>query len=138
MIDTSRIQLKSLMNFMKALGYEYSAHPTEKFFYTNDPNLKEIANISFNTAVKLHNGYYTEWNVIEWASKGNLHSAGFGFKSPFNKFGRYKIHVALNSRIIHRVKLQYSKKKRVITTQSNMIKFICQTYVKEFLGEDYV
>lgn len=138
MIDTSRIQLKSLMNFMKALGYEYSAHPTEKFFYTNDPNLKEIANISFNTAVKLHNGYFVEWNVMELMKMPLSPSAGFRFKSPFNKFGRYKIHVALNSRIIHRVKLQYSKKKRVITTQSNMIKFICQTYVKEFLGDDYV
>jgi hypothetical protein len=125
MIDTSRIQLKSLMNFMKALGYEYSAHPTEKFFYTNDPNLKEIANISFNTAVKLHNGAYIDWCREE-------------FGRPFNKFTPYQLHVALASKIIYCVKLQYSKKKRIIMTQSCMVKFISERYVKEFLGEDCV
>lgn len=125
MIDTSRIQLKSLMNFMKALGYEYSAHPTEKFFYTNHSDLKEIANVSFNTAVKLHNGYYIDW-------------CDGGFNGPFVKFTPYQLHVALASKIVCKVKLQYSKKKRVILTQSHMIRFRYPDYVKEFLGEDYV
>ena len=119
MIDTSRIQLKSLMNFMKALGYEYSAHPTEKFFYTNDPNLKEIANISFNTAVKLHNGSCGVYKIL-------------------GKFTPYQLNVAFSSKIVYKVKLQYSKKKRVILTQSHMVRFFFEDYVKEFLGEDYV
>lgn len=128
MIDTSRIQLKSLMNFMKALGYEYSAHPTEKFFYTNDPNLKEIANISFNTAVKLHNasGGVRDWSGFKY------------FKYPFNKFTPYQLHVAFASKIVYNVKLQFSKKKRIIVTQSQMVRFKFDEYVKEFLGEDYV
>jgi len=126
MIDTSRIQLKSLMNFMKALGYEYSAHPTEKFFYTNHPNLKEIANISFNTAVKLHNGTLRDWSGHKY------------FKYPFNKFTPYQLHVAFASKIVYNVKLQYSKKNRIILTQSHVVKFKFEDYVKEFLGDDYV
>jgi len=107
--NTARIQIQSVINFMQELGFTF--YPNEKVFEsvayeTNKANKV----ISFNTAIRLHNGYYTEWH-------------GKYFNPPFDTIPAEWFAAAKRAKIVHNAKLQYSKKKNAIITQNQLVKF---------------
>ena len=117
--NTARIQIQSVINFLQELGYTF--YPNEKVFEsvayeTNKANKV----ISFATAVRLHNGYYTEWH-------------GKYFNPPFNTIPAEWFAAAQEAKIVHNAKLQYSKKKNAIITQNHMVKFCNQENVALFI-----
>lgn len=114
--DTQHLQMKSLYKFMEALGYSYGEWG---FFHWK---YKSIHKVSFNTAIKLHNGYYTEWH-------------GKYFNPPFDKISSYEFTVANASKIVKTVKLQYSKKKKEIKVMSHVVSFVKPEYYDLFLGD---
>lgn len=123
--NTKSIQLDSLDIFMKALGYtrEWDEDEPQNFYSLWAPAWKAVRIISFNTAVKLYNGHYIEWH-------------GKKFNPPFNFINAYEYNAANSLKIIKVVKLQYSKKKKEIKVQSDVVTFVKPEYYDLFLGED--
>ena len=120
-VNTARIQIQSVVNFLQELGYTF--YPNEKVFesvaYETNKARKVI---SFATAVKAHNGHYTE-----------THGRGF---EPCTVFWGVPYEwwcAAQRAKIVHNAKLQYSKKKNAIITQNHMVRFVEPENVSLFI-----
>lgn len=121
MVDTKNLQLKSLTEFAKGLGYTRVGYNQ---FTSYDFDNKKRRNISFATMVKLHNNHFQDWH------------GGNYFKAPFN-FSTYKIRKARAGKIVHKVSLQMSKKTGYIRVSSNIVSFTHQEY-EGFLDLKYL
>lgn len=121
--DTTDLQVRSLENFAYCLGYVLTNHPYEvNYFYSNKKYNKERLVVSVASMIKLHNGYYTDWHGNE-------------FREPF-KFNREQIYAAWQSKLVAKVKLQYSKKKHKFVTQnklSHLVEFTKEIYQEVLL-----
>ena len=114
-IDTYKLQFKSLTEFMRALNYEYEGRLFgSPHFVSDDYENKARKSISVRTATLLHNGAYTD-------------SHGRGFDYPFD-FSHYKIRKAKAAKIVHIVNIQLNKKTGHIRTTSNLVNFIDPAY----------
>jgi len=122
--STKDIQLESLDNFMEALGYgrEWSFQEGDESYFSLWGGNKHCKILSFNTAVKLHNGFYTEWHQKY-------------FNPPFDTINIYEYNKAQYAKIVKVVKLQYSKKKKEIKVQSDIVTFVKPEYYDLFLGD---
>ena len=120
MVDSKQVQMKSLTEFAKGLGYYLDLG---KHFYSADFDNKKRRNISFATMIKLHNNYYhdTHQNYFKW---------------PFN-FSTYKIRKAKAAKIINICHLQMNKKTGYIRATSNIVSFTFQEY-EAFLDMKYL
>lgn len=121
MIDSKQVQMKSLTEFAKGLGYHLDLG---KHFYSVEFDNKKRRNISFSTMVKLHNNHFQDWY------------GGDRFKAPFN-FSTYKIRNARAGKIVNKVSLQLSKKTGYIRAASNLVSF-CFTEYEGFLDLKYL
>lgn len=114
-IDTYKLQFKSLTEFMRGLDYTYEGRMFgSPHFVSCDYENKARKSISVRTAVKLHNGFYSD-------------SHGRGFDYPFN-FSPYKIRKAKAGKIVSIVSIQLSKKTGFMKVGSNIVKFIDKQY----------
>lgn len=114
MIDTTNLQLKSLTAFAEGLGYYYHK-VTSKYFSSTDHDNKGRSIISFQTMVKIHNGWYSD----------NRHTNYMRY--PFN-FSTYKIRKAQAAKIVKVVNLQVNKKTKYVRASSNIVSFSHQEY----------
>ncbi len=124
MIDTTKLQLKSLTEFAKGLGYDFF-YPMSKSFFSNDfygNKGKEV--ISFQTMAKLHNNHYEVLDHRDY------------FEKPFN-FSTYKIRKARAGKIIHCVSLQMDKRTGYIKASSHIVSFTFIEY-EGFLDLKYL
>lgn len=121
MMDSKKVQMKSLIEFAKGLGYQRNIAGS---FWSSDYDNKKRRNISFQEMVKLHNNYYQDWH------------GGDRFKAPFN-FSTYKIRKARAGKIVHKVSLTMSKKTKYIRAASNIVSFTHQEY-EGFLDLKYL
>lgn len=121
MIDSKKVQMKSLTEFAKGLGYQRSISGS---FYSYDYDNKKRRNISFTTMCQLHNNHFQDWH------------GGDRFKAPFN-FSTYKIRKARAGKIVHKVSLQMSKKTGYIRAASSIVSFTFQEY-EGFLDLKYL
>ena len=121
MMDSKKVQMKSLTEFAKGLGYHLDIGG---YFHSWDYDNKKRRNISFLTMVKLHNNHFQDWH------------GGDRFKAPFN-FSTYKIRKARAGKIVHKVSLQMSKKTGYIRVSSNIVSFTQQEY-EGFLDLKYL
>ena len=114
-IDTYKLQFKSLTEFMQGLGYAYEGRLFgSPHFVSYDYENKARKSISLRTATLLHNGAYTDWH-------------GKDFKAPFN-FSQYKIRKAKAAKIVNIVNIQLNKKTGHIRTTSNLVNFVDEAY----------
>lgn len=114
-IDTYKLQFKSLTEFMQGLGYRYEGRVFgSPHFVSDDYENKARKSISVRTATLLHNGAYTD-------------SHGRGFDYPFD-FSHYKIRKAKAAKIVHIVNIQLNKKTGHIRTTSNLVSFVDKAY----------
>lgn len=114
-IDTYNLQFKSLSEFMKSLGYCYEGRLFgSTHFVSYDYENKARKSISVQTAVKLHNGAYTDWH-------------GHYYNPPFD-FSPYKVRKARASKIVNIVNIQLNKKTGHIRTTSNLVSFVDKAY----------
>ncbi len=123
MVDSKQVQIKSLSEFARGLGYSFDRWNIGNFI-SEDYDNKKRRNISFITMVKLHNNYYQDWH------------GGDYFKVPFN-FSTYKIRKARAGKIVHKVSLTMSKKTGYIRASSNIVSFTHQEY-EGFLDLKYL
>jgi hypothetical protein len=120
-LDTKYIQLKSVVAYMECLGYLYSG----KYFYQMNLNFTNSAfnTISFRNAVLLHN-------------QALYDNHGKHLRFPWYELGldKYKLNKAKACRIVQNAKLQ-SKKNGDIVVQSNLVKFVDESYYDLFLNQ---
>ena len=110
-VNTTQIQIDSVINFLSELGYTF--YPNEKVFesvaYETNKARKVI---SFTTAVKAHNGHYTE-----------THGRGFEPECLFGNIPYEWWQAAQRAKIVHKVYLQNSKKLGWIVCQKHWVRF---------------
>lgn len=123
MMDSKKVQLKSLTEFAKGLGYSFEQYSTGNFISEEWDNRKRKF-VSFQTMTKLHNNHYQDWH------------GGDRFKAPFN-FSTYKIRKARAGKVVHKVSLTMSKKTGYIRASSNIVSFTHQEY-EGFLDLKYL
>lgn len=133
---TFDLQMISLCNFMKVLGYNIIRQYNGGVFFDNPDNRHQPI-VSFRTAVEMHNGNITKsfWCNMSYTAGtseawwNNLANQSRVVTDPLS------IYVAYMSRVVDRVKLQLNKKTGVVKAQSNVIKWASPaaeaTYSKE-------
>lgn len=127
-IDTRKLQLFALKEFMTQLGYEYSeykAHPARfesKKFSNKGRNV-----ISFKRAVGLYNGNSVKYIFGKPPSQLSIWS-----------FDDFSIAKAKASRILRSLKLQYCKQTKVVVVQDHRVQFCLESYKQLFLGNKYL
>lgn len=133
---TFDLQMISLCNFMKVLGYNIIRQYDGGVFFENPDNRHQPI-VSFRTAVEMHNGKITK---SRWCSMNYTASASDLWWDRFVGLSRVNtdplsIYVAYKSKVVDRVKLQLNKKTGVVKAQSNVIKWASPaaeaTYSKE-------
>jgi len=107
-IDSGKLQLESVIRYMKILGYVYLA-PTYSFSSGLWMN-RGRAYVSPKRAIDLHNGVHTEWH-------------GRYFDYPFDDIPPEMFTAAQQAKIVYVAKLQHSRKKGIIV-QNHNVKFI--------------
>ena len=108
-INTSKIQLASLKNFMSALCYQYYA--IDKVFISDLWINRSRVNVGFGTAVLAHNNQFTDW-----------HGVGFHRNSVFGSIPVEVWKEAQADKVVHTVYLQKSYKRGILCTK-HLVKF---------------
>ncbi|UZS00885.1 hypothetical protein [Pseudomonas phage vB_PsaM_M1] len=109
-VDTSKLQLASLKNYMAVLGYQYYA--IDKVFISDMWANRSRVNVGLNTAVLAHNGMFTE-----------THGRGFEPDTVFGDIPYTVWQEAQTDKVVHAVYLQKSYKKGILCTK-HLVKFV--------------
>lgn len=100
-LDTTAIQVRSLLNFMLALGYNVDNTSKSGRFVTELAVFQGNRYLSFDTAVKLHNA--RDWSLQEeqfaWPTVVQI-------AQPYNVLG---VALAQASKLVEKVKLRVTK-----------------------------
>lgn len=128
-IDTRKLQLYCLKEFMQALGYTYVEYASHGARFES---------------VKLHNNK-GRW-VVGVSKAINLYNNN-SVKCIFGKppaqlsiwsFDDYTVAKAKASRILRVIKLQYCKKTHQIIVQDHRVQFTLESYSKLFLNNKHL
>lgn len=109
-LDTTVVQVRSVLNFMYALGYALDDESTSGRFVTKDRTFKGNKYLSFSTAAKLHNLADEYWSVNE--DTGEVKPACVNLVNGFSTLG---VKLAQASKLVKQVKLSLSKNGNVLT-----------------------
>lgn len=127
-VDTRQLQIHSLKQVMKALGYEfeqwYGGHP---YFISSEYSNKGREKISVKTAIDLYNGRSVK--------------CVFGRPPHFLtiwSFNDYQIAQAKAARITKSLKLQYCRQTKQLLVQDHRVQFVLSSYKQLFLGNKYL
>ena len=118
---TFDLQMISLCNFMKVLGYNIIRQYNGGVFFENPDNRHQPI-VSFSTAVEMHNGKITKsfWSYTAGTSEAWWEKVANQSRVNTDPLS---IYVAYKSKVVGRVKLQLNKKTGVVKAQSNVIKW---------------
>ena len=121
---TFDLQMISLCNFMKVLGYSIIRQYNGGVFFENPDNRNQPI-VSFRTAVEMHNGNITKSFWCNMSYTAGTSEAWWNNLANQSRVGTdpLSIYVAYKSKVVDRVKLQLNKKTGVVKAQSNVIKW---------------
>lgn len=123
-IDTTAIQIRSVLAFANALGYTYNRWPLEcKGFYSMLYQNKHRSNVSFNNMVKWHNTGFVGWH-------------GKPDRDPWC-VDTYSFVQSQAAKIVRQAKLIHNKKTSTIRCQSFIVEFSRDDYARLFLPTIY-
>lgn len=109
-IETSKLQLQSIKNYMSELGYSW--FNVDRGFYSPFKTNKGRSWISLRTAQLAHNHFFDE-----------IHGRGFEPEGLFGNISYEWWQAANKAKIVHNTYLQNSKKKGCILCQKNLVRF---------------
>ena len=109
-VNTDKIQLQSLKNYMQELGYSYFG--VDRIFYSPFETNKARSTISLKTAQLLHNG-----NLMDWHGKRFQDGC-------FENIPEEWIAAANAAKIVHTTFLQHHKNGNYIKAQKHLVKFV--------------
>lgn len=117
-LDTTVVQVRSVLNFMYALGYHLDVHAKTGRFVTEVKDFQGNRFLSFATAVKLHNTTEADWGMDETSGLAFPTNNTVRLKTGFTAIG---VRLAIASKLIMKAKLSVARSGQVIT-QDSMIK----------------
>lgn len=126
-LDTTVVQVRSVLNFMYTLGYVLDDTIDNGRFVTNVRSAKGNKYLSANTAVKLHNSKDSDWEVVNGV--GAFHKE-IEFQSGFSPLG---LALAKASKLVDQAKFRVTRTGQLVK-QSVMIKPL-NAAVLTMLGE---
>lgn len=118
-LDTTVVQVRSVLNFMYTLGYTLDEEGNTGRFITKAKGAQGNRFLSFATAAKLHNLPATMWLVD--TERGLVYpdpARTVRFQSGFTAIG---VRLAISSKLVQKVKLSVSRTGQVVT-QDAMVK----------------
>lgn len=115
-LDTTVVQVRSVLNFMYTLGYTLDTSATSGRFVTNVKEMQGNRFLSFATATMLHNLRTEGWLVLE--SGEARPNVKLHLRRGFSVIG---VRLALASKLVEKVKLSVGKGGRLVT-QDFMVK----------------
>lgn len=125
--NTLELQNFSLQQFMGKFGYTlYRTNKGGYVFVSGMPGKIERRLMSMENAIRLHN---SDWQVDE--TTGRCQSADGVYQTDL-----YTLIQAISSKIVNKIKFQYSKKKKQLILNSkvaNIVKFEQKVYENIFL-----
>ncbi len=130
LLDTSVVQIRSVIQFMEALSYHFNY--TTGYFETEVRAVKHISKLSFNTAVRLHNMGYVP--SIKPSGHYCWQAAGAGFRTAgFIDLivSPELMAVAQANKIVKEAKIQKDRKGN-IHVQSVLVKFANEDFARRY------
>lgn len=103
-LDTTVVQVRSVLNFMYALGYSLDEGCNSGRFITKNPAFKGNLTLSFDTAAKLHNLSDENWLVNQ--ETGEALPTCVNISRGFTTIG---VRLAQASKLVKQVKLSITK-----------------------------
>ena len=121
--DTSKLQLKSLLDFAEALGYahydDYSKFSYIRLCFEDDYNKKAEnawATVSFETMCTWYNNnFQSPQKYCNPFARRTIYGLPFTSRECVR---------AISAKLVSQVKLQYSKKERKVITQDYQVEFV--------------
>jgi len=120
MLDTTVVQVRSVLNFMYALGYQLDEDCKSGRFVTKNKSMQGNRYISMASAVRMHNMTDDNWTVYEHEATG-AHAVfpnGIQMQNGFTAIG---IKLAQASKLVQTVKF-YTDRHGVVKVRSQMVK----------------
>jgi hypothetical protein len=118
-LDTTIVQVRSVLNFMYTLGYTLDEEGKTGRFITKAKSAQGNRYLSFATAAKLHNMPASQWAIDSQTGQvfpEPIHR--IGFQAGFTAIG---VRLAIASKLVEEVKLSVTRTGQV-KTQDVMIK----------------
>lgn len=97
-VDTTVVQVRSVLNFMYALGYTLDTTSKTGRFVTEQKAHQGIRYISANTAVRMHNLPVEKWDLYE---NGVAVPSNLNFQVGFTAIG---VQLAVASKLVEKAK----------------------------------
>lgn len=117
-VDTTAVQVRSVLNFMYALGYTLDGTAKTGRFYTEVASGQANRWIGVTTAIKMHNMSDANWEVVQERGNPVARPKGIPLKDGFTPIG---VRLAIASKLVEKVKISVTRT-GVIVTQDVMVK----------------
>jgi hypothetical protein len=114
-VDTTVVQVRSVLNFMYALGYALDRDSKTGRFVTEIAQWQGNRYLGFSTAAKLHNLADENWVSLDGES---FQASSFTHVTGFSPLG---LRLAQASKLVKQVKLRVTKHGQVITLDPMVI-----------------
>lgn len=119
-VDTTVVQVRSVLNFMYTLGYKLDTASKTGRFVTEQREHQGNRFIGMALAVRLHNLPTTQWDVLQNEDQtiSAVFPKGIKLQAGFSPIG---VNLAMASKLVEKVKYSLTRKGEVIT-QDVMVK----------------
>lgn len=119
-VDTTVVQVRSVLNFMYALGYRLDETSKTGRFVTDQKDHQGNRFLGMAVAVRMHNLRDTQWAVYqnEDQTVSMALPEGIQLQAGFSPIG---VNLALASKLVEKVKFSVTRKGNVVT-QDVMVK----------------
>lgn len=119
-VDTTVVQVRSVLNFMYALGYTLDLASKTGRFVTEQAEHQGNRFLSMAVAVRMHNLTDAQWDVYQNEDKTQSMTLpqGINLQAGFSPLG---VNLAIASKLVQKVKYSVTRKGAVVT-QDVMVK----------------
>lgn len=118
-LDTTVVQVRSVLNFMYALGYTLDGTVKTGRFVTEQKFAQANRYIGVHTAIRLHNMKGEDWAAkVDTSGNTMFYPTGVNLKNGFNPIG---LRLAFASKLVPQVKFSVTRNGDVVT-QDHLIR----------------
>lgn len=117
-VDTTVVQVRSVLNFMYTLGYVLDSTAKTGRFVTEVAEGQANRWIGVRTAIKMHNKSEDGWEVTQERGNPIARPKGISLKSGFSPIG---VRLAIASKLVEKVKISVTRIGGIVT-QDVMVK----------------
>lgn len=111
-VDTTVVQVRSVLNFMYALGYALDGDAKTGRFFTEAKTGQANRFLSVQTAVKLHNMRIEEWEIFKQGEEYTVFPRCVTLRSGFTPIG---VRLAIASKLVEKAKISVTRNGRIVT-----------------------